>query len=84
MLYICPHTADIFEEWYQQTGGNPWSEAGEHSFSKSTWRGSLTFKQPLGSGDFNIGGQGVGEMSELWGEFVKYLNEEQENNDEST
>ena len=81
MLYITKEAAEIFEMFFKQTGGQDWSDAGKHSYSRTLWRNHIVFRQPLHDGAFNIGGQGIEELSELWQELLKELNESEGDNE---
>ncbi len=81
MIYIEEQAAELFQLFFKDTGGQEWSEAGEYSYSRTTWRGLVVFKQPIQGGAFNVGGEGVEQLSEVWGEFIKHLNESEANDE---
>ena len=78
MFYVDKFADEVFDRFFQDTGGQDWSEAGEYSYARSTWRGLVVFKQELPDGSFNVGGDGSEGLAEVWSEFIKYLNESED------
>ena len=81
MIYVDKRLSDLFQDFFKDNGGMPWSEAGEYSYARTLFRGKVVFKQPFEDGSFNVGGDGEEQLGEAWGEFVKFLNESEDLND---